>query len=554
YYLTTALDACINEIITPGSPTDENIYLVNTNIRISRPAVYYDTEQELKLFNKKPTFYIISGNISNNLQTLYIKERLNRYSVFIIIIKHFNRNISELLKYYFVNKALIVTDIINASRHNYKTNSYNRNMRHKYLSLTKCYGHSIYPLNIIGKKKNRRLRAICPFSPPYVNNSTSGLYISIIKLITERLKIKVKYYVSNTSSSSHLMATEFVTRNFDLYVGPLLTVGTEKYFYSKSVFILCDTPIYVFPRREKTNYLRIICDEFSLTIWCWFLGLVTLIHFLFYIFEKIILSGSEIPTFTLLRILLEGGAPIKIKKNSFKILFTTFLLFALIFTTLYKTKMFDILKGGFSYNLYNTEEDILKYGLKVGLTDMAFSIHFKISIDPIQQIIFNNNLLEECGNYENCLNITATRKYLVSTTTLRYLQYILPTYFLDEQGKSMFHVSHITLGPMFMGLAVLKDHPQLNTFNRYFSLLREGGFIDHFQKNNDWKYQKAMALASTTKRLNSARLPLKSFETVFLLYFVGIVLSLFIFLMELMIRNSTHLRVRRCSVSISASS
>ncbi|KAI2474293.1 Ionotropic receptor 146, partial [Diabrotica virgifera virgifera] len=536
---STPLETCVNEILTSRNLSDENIYLINTDIRISHPVIYYETKYELRLFNKKPTLYVISGNITDTLQKLYITAKLNRNSLFIIMSNSFNVNIFQLLKYYFVNNAVSLTNIVNGTKIKNEIGFY-KAMRLSHWSLDKCHKNNIYLVEISNNKKYhlKKLKVLYQSSPPYIINSTSGIYISIINIIAERLQIKVKYYKSNMSISAHKVSPEFLTRNFDLFVGPVYMASTEKYFYSKSVFITCDRSIYVFPKIVKQNYLMIIFQEFSLTLWCWLLLVITLIYFLFFVFEKLLLHQSKMPTYILLlSILLEGTAPVHIKNISCKILFTTFLIFTIIFTTLYKAKMFDIMKEGLSYNLYNSEEDILKYRLKIGVRDISILKLFNFSVHPFESAVYEQHLFEECGDYNNCLNITATKKNLVTAMILRYLQYVLPTYFLDDEGKSVFQVSYMPYLPIYHGIALLKDHPLTNSFNRYLGLLKEFGLVDYIQEKYEWKFQKAMTLAANTEGLISRSLSLKDFETIFLIYSFGIFVSLLTFFIELIIQK-----------------
>ncbi|KAI2474094.1 Ionotropic receptor 148, partial [Diabrotica virgifera virgifera] len=539
-YSSTSLEKCVNGIITSRSLNDENIYLINTDIRLSRPAIYYDIAYELRLFNQKPTFYIISGNITKILHKLYMFDRLNNNASVIIINEAFNTNIFQLLEYYFLSKAIILTDNTNGNTIKNKPNLHGTNLRPSHSAFnTTCYDNNIY-LTETSHLVFQKLKALHPFAPPYVFNRTSGIFTSIINIIAERLKIKVQYYASNVSLASHRLDPQFLTRNFDLFVGPVYMAVTETYYFSKSIFITYDPPIYVFPRIQRRNIFKIICKEFSLLVWLWFLSLFALLYFMFFIFERLTFSESKISStyILLLSILLEGTAPVRIKNISLKILFTTFLIFTIIFSTLYKAKMFDIMKEGFSYNLYNSKEDILKYRLEVGLRDISFAEIYRLSTSSFERAIYHNHLFVECGEYKNCLNRTATQKNLVTAMILRYLQYLLPKYFLDDEGKSQFHVIYLPFSPLYFGLAFLKDHPQIHSFNRYLLLLKERGFVDYFQREYEWKYQAAMALPSNTKGAISKSLSLKSFETVFLLYFMGIIISFISFLTELIVQKA----------------
>ncbi|KAI2474006.1 Ionotropic receptor 143 [Diabrotica virgifera virgifera] len=527
-----ALEKCVDQILSVKFSKNDRIYLVNTDLKISYPAINFNTEKEQIFLTTKPTMYIISDNFTKTVHEIYEANMFNPLALYIFVSEKLDDNMTKVFQIYSIQNALMVTNFVNISTQNFDTEEQPVKKRYTIKFLKMCLNYGTVLRVSLQKKSFTNLKILCALSEPYVISTEEGIHIDIIKEIAKNLKIKPTFYKTDLPGHSTRIVEEFNSRNYDVYATPTAIMYPDEYFYTLTDFITEDHWIMVLPRVESTYYLKLIFQEFTLAVWICFLVLLFFVYFLFWLNAKIIPHQQKVSLITvLLPILLDGSANITGRNLFCRTLFIVYLVFATMFTTAYKTKLFVILKDGLSYQLYKSEDDILKYKLKVGIRDMSFTQIYKHSTLPFLSALYKNHLLKPCGFYLDCVNITATEKNLVSTIAFRQLQYFIPDYFLDNQGRSLVLVfGRDRASSLLYSLVFRRDHPLIERFNEKLTKLREGGFAEYLHRKFERRYNKAINLATNQDTVNP--LSLENLETIFLIYLVGLTLCFVVFIME----------------------
>ncbi|CAH1105964.1 unnamed protein product [Psylliodes chrysocephalus] len=528
------VEICTNTILESYFNLEDVIILVNTNIKTKYPVTQYCTNLKIKkLINRKqPDLYIISGPTSQALEVLYSSALLISQKKFIIFVDKISTDFLEILDKYFIYNVLIVTT------NNYSVFSLSCSSFGKLYSVLigscsklifekRVFQGCIKPLN--------NLRVLYAVTPPYVISSSTGTHIELVNMVAANLKLKLKYKKVKPPPTAFVVAEEFKTRNFDMYVSKISDRVHGDPTIQTTFGLTQDKLVFITPNLVKYNRWAIFTKEYSRLVWWLLCGLFVLLYTSFY-FVSYLFNDRNVGSilYILLSVLFEGSAIIYAKTLSFKVLFLNYLIFSLIITTVYKSKMFDLMIADNSFQLINSRADILTSSLAIAFPDPNIVEMFKVSTDPIELGMSKANIVYCLRDYWECVNKTAFDKNLITSRLVKQLQYYVPIYYLDEDGKSMLNILHNDHYDMLYLVIVFRlGHPIFTVFNKKLMYLYETGFVKYISDNFEREYKKAMYLAK--EKSSCKPLTLKVYQTTFIIYFCCVVICFVVFCLEFLV-------------------
>ncbi|CAH1105963.1 unnamed protein product [Psylliodes chrysocephalus] len=528
------VEICTNTILESHFILNDSIILVNTNIKTKYPVTYYCTNLKIKklISRKKPDLYIISGHTSQALEVLYSSVLLISQEKFIIFVDEINEDFLKVLDKYFIYNVLIVT-INNYSVFRLSCSSSGKLYSVLIGSCSKLFFEKrifqgcIKPLN--------NLKVLYAVAPPYVISSSTGIQIELVNMVAANLKLKLEYEKVKPPTTAFIIAKEFKTRNYDMYVSKISDRVDGDLETQNTFGLVQDKLVFIAPNLVKYNRWVIFTEEYSRLVWWVLCGSFVLLYASFYFISYLFKDrnvGSIL--YILLSVLFEGSAIIHGKRLSFKVLFLNYLLFSLIITTVYKSKMFDLMIADNSFQLINSRADILTSSFKIAFPDPAIIEMFKVSTDPIELGISKANLVYCLRDYLECVNKTAFDKNLITSRLVRQLQYYIPIYYLDKDGKSMLNILENEYFDIMYFVTVFRlGHPIFTVFNKKLMYLYETGFVKYISDNFERKYKKAMYLAKV--KSSCKPLTLKVYQSTFIIYFCCVVICFVVICLEFLV-------------------
>ncbi|KAI2474010.1 Ionotropic receptor 126 [Diabrotica virgifera virgifera] len=536
---TNIFETCVNKLLDYIHPDKKLVYAVNTNIRIKKYSVVFLRSNDIsKLSTNFPTVYLLSGNASEILNDLHKLKILDNFYYFILIVQKVDQDIINTLEQYFITKALFV--ILNSKRDNYEIY---KMVSASHQLIDTCPKQKKDPTKIKDKinkvfvKKYDSLNVLYNTDAPFVISSTEGIHIELLNIVAEKINIKLNFIKSKNRTTAIEVSPEFLSnRTYDFYGALLATKPRiETHSLDRTVDITVDKLVFITPNILITKNWTIFYGEFAKLVWAYFFLLLLSIAVVISLIDYLIPGKQQTNILLfLLSLLFEGTVNIYPKKKSIKIIFINYLIFVLIFTSIYKSQMFDILRKNKDYNSIKRRVDILKHNFKVCLPNKAIFDTYKQSKDPFEYNLGCNSDLIISSDYWKCVNMTAYEKNTVSPLLLKFFEYVVPHSYVDEGGVSLINVLiqdfHST--PSF-SFAFRKGHPLLKIFNRKLTILKEAGFVEYQYKIYKQQFKIAVAVAQKKHNFYFKALKLDTLQSVFFVYIVLIGISILTFCLEM---------------------
>ncbi|KAI2474249.1 Ionotropic receptor 163 [Diabrotica virgifera virgifera] len=525
----SSLEKCVSHILKSTVSHKDVVYVVNTDLKISYPAIYINTSYDVNLLlQQEPTVYVLTGHIDDVIAQLFHNSLLNPRAKFILVQSTVN-NKTDIFNHYFLHKVLIIEYKI--EEHDYQL--FKCTTESCYVTEDSCYKTYINGtiFDISKQVVCNKMEVIWTLHAPYIITPTSGVHMKIINLIAAHMNVKLKYIHSPYPVVPLAVDPLFSRNEYDM-CSIQFTNLTKK--FDKTIFITEDRTVYIIPRIIVTKELQMFYSEFDELIWYHFLILILLLFVLFRVMHALIPKTNVLSAFdVILGVLLEGVTSMNTRSFSLKLLLINYILFCLLFSTAYKSKMFDKMKTDLSGQLISTTDDLLKYGFKVALPEEYVKL-FKLSQDRFDRIIVARNWIVNCLNFSICLDRVAFQKDVVTTRLLRPTKALIAQYYLDSEGRSLLYIIKNPFGvSYYFSLLFRKGHPLFEDFNKYIFLLREAGFVNYLVKDQQRSYKKAIALANIKSSFRYSALNLKILESTFFVYFLGMGCSIVVFFLEL---------------------
>ncbi|KAI2473998.1 Ionotropic receptor 150 [Diabrotica virgifera virgifera] len=522
---------CVKNIVRSTVHPTDVIYLIDVDIKINSPAIQLNTHKPIKkVLHLEPTVYIISGNISAVVQKLSKNMILNNRAKFILILTKIDTESISVFNQNFFRKILII--IIG-------------NMDVYTCSSDWCFSTGELCSEIKSTKhffKKRSLNKITeldatwrPFEP-YLISPTEGLHTELINMITSHLHLNVNYIETQDRVNPMAVESEFKENRYDFSFMPYLDDTTQ---FDKTITFTEDKSVYIVPRIIVNNEWQIFYREFHNNVWICFGVLILSLYMVIKLIFLVVPSPNNASVLEIIiGILLGGGGQVNTRSVSLKLLLTLYIFFSLLFSTTYRSKMFDIMKTDLSHELITSKDDVLKYNFKMGLAGESFVQLFKLSQNRIDASLTATGRVINCFSYTRCLDRVAFEKDIVSLRLLKPVKFLIPTFYLDSDGRTLIYILQERYAvPYYFGILFLKGHPLFEEFNKKILLLKEAGFVNYLYTKHERNYTKAKSLAQYKDLIKYSDLNLKTLQSTFMIYLICLAISLVIFCIELFLQD-----------------
>ncbi|CAG9826615.1 unnamed protein product [Diabrotica balteata] len=522
---------CINSILLSSDISDEVIYAVNLNFTFQVPVIYYNTKHNFtRILYNKPSTFIMAGNVSEALENLYNQTLLNSRAKFIILVAKISPMIYKILDDYNIYKVLVIIKST-MQMFVYQT-SKKGNYQMMPLTLT-CSALRINDLTT-GTTEISTLKTMYSFLPPGVVNQKKGVYIEIVNTIMLNMNVTMDY-VKTEGYDAFFVPSQFKTDKCDFFISPISEhmIQTDV-LLDKTSTVNTDVALFLVPRISKPkNRWNIFYEEFSLVVWLCCFAVAFVLYLLFMYFSKRVEINENVAMYiAMISILFEGCTNLHIKSVGLRALLVNYLIFCLILTTVYKSRMFDIMIRDIPSEIFEHSQDIWKYpNFRMCLPSAAVFYIFNASVYPPYRELTKNNR-SFVDKAKNCLEKVAKDKNKVSYLLLSHIEYYVPDFYLDEDGKSLVNTFELDQMSAFLCLCFREGHPLFPAFNSKLRRLKASGIINHIILKSSSKYRKAEALANAKDLLQYNALNVDHLRSTFLVYLFGMMFSVIAFCLE----------------------
>ncbi|KAI2473961.1 Ionotropic receptor 141 [Diabrotica virgifera virgifera] len=540
-YNLNILEDCINELLDFVNQDRKFLYLVNTNIRLIKySAVLYGESREInKISTMSPDIFVASGNVSEVINVLYKLNILYNLKYFIFNVQQLDQDILSILEQYFISKAIFIQ--LNTKKEYYDIYTMTSG---SYQLIDKCPTQKANKQKIKSKlnklfiKKFGYLNVLYAIDEPFVISSSEGIHIELLNMISKNINVKLNFMKAKERNIVIDVTPEFIdNRSYDVY-GSLFssTRSIQSYAFDETIRITEDKLVYITPNILVTNNWTIFYGEFANSVWTYFVLLLLTLSVVISITDYLVPEKKNINIVPfLLTVLFEGAVTIYSKKWSVKIIFINYLIFVLIFTTIYKSQMFNIMRKDNAYNPIKNRIDLLKYKFKMCFGSQIIIDSYKSSKDPVEHYFgCQSEVILNTENYWECINMTAFEKNTVSFLILKRLEYDGPQVYLDEHGVPLLNILTKDFHSyLYFAIPFRKGHPLFNIFNDKLTILKEAGFVEYQYKVYQLKFERAVAAAQKKSTLYFKVLELNALQSVFFVYIALISVSSLVFGLEL---------------------
>uniref|UniRef100_A0A6P7GTR4 Uncharacterized protein LOC114342163 n=1 Tax=Diabrotica virgifera virgifera TaxID=50390 RepID=A0A6P7GTR4_DIAVI len=367
---------------------------------------------------------------------------------------------------------------------------------------------------------------------PFIVNTTEGIYVKIINMIAAYLHVKINYIESKRPLNPYAVEPDFQEKLYDFSVMPYCN-GTQQ--FDQTFTLTEDVIAYIIPRIIINNEWQIFYREFDNSTWLCFSVVILLFYLLFKLIYLMLPYKNNVSVFeVILGILLGSTGGFKTRSASVKLLLTLYIFFSLLLTTIYRSKMFDMMKTDLSTQLITSRQDILNSNLEIGMPGEPFVQLLKLSQNPFDSALVATGRVINCFNFSACVDRAAFNKNIVAQRVVKAVQFLIPARYLDSKGRPLVYILKDPYAiPVHFRILFLKGHPLFEKFNKNILLLKEAGFIRHLCKMYEKNYEKAiMILAKEKQSLKYSKLQLGTLRSTFVIYLIGVTASITVFSIE----------------------
>lgn len=431
---------------------------------------------------QRPDIYLI--NVENNTEELFnslLDSTLwNPKAKFIISNADISTNFLNILNRYFVTRVAVVThggSELSAQIFDYEIVGENTP---KSIEIGTCDGQNLFVFNefFTERNKNRSFNMLQIFvseMPPFIINNSPGINSAIIEAISTHLGISTNYTVMDLFRMDRdiTIFSTLRTRNFDMFGGIVSPKSYEFFYFDLSHPVLEDRCAFALPLLNSSRQSNALIGEFTICVWFFYVMTIIIFMSLLYVYDIFFYSQTikkRYPAYMMTtEICFLNCTAHKAKGTLRRFIFITFLLFTIIISTAYKSKLFAKLTETETMPRLRTFEDVMDL-------NMSIAVEQQVQIEKLADFNYGQYIQSHafhCECLEACLNRTADRQDIVTLGSFTQLEWfislehrnqlhILPNFFLEWHSLSFFFV---------------KGHPILEKFNKILMMFKEFGFI-----------------------------------------------------------------------------
>ncbi|CAG9832742.1 unnamed protein product [Diabrotica balteata] len=541
------LQYLINELIESVDCQKKMVYIIDTPVRIvNYPVVLLDTKLNMdRKLEFYPDVYVIGKNISHTLNILCMSFAFNSKSLFLLVVDQINDSLLQMIDLYYIYNVVLLKVTQSG---NYELCTINANKLAaknitalpfcKIINKIKKFKKLKTDLsNSSIKKKFNHVNILYDIYPPYIMTSEDGIHVNLLKIIGDSLKLKTNFIKSNQPTNPMRIPQEFMDNSsYDIFVTLTINRQFEDMPVDKTEEISHDTVIFLAPVILSDGLWNVLYGEYETAVWISFLISIVIFYLAFYLVGQILQQDKNASTsLLLLSILFQGSTSVQTKSRSFSILFVFYLTFAFIFTTAYKSEMFDIMRVNNTYNLIKTPSDLFKYKINLGLWNPIVTKQIQGVVDPSEQPFIESNVTVYCYmDFFQCIRRVALDKDLFISVPLRVAQSLVSEIFVDSDNKPMVNtINKAQKSNLYFVFIFRKGHPLRDLFNHKIRILKESGLTEYEYLKYKQRYEKAKFLINKDKELYYKPLDMRSMQVIFYLYTICLLMSVIAFCIEL---------------------
>lgn len=229
------------------------------------------------------------------------------------------------------------------------------------------------------------------------------------------------------------------------------------------------------------------------------------------------------------------------KTGPVRFLIMTWVIFCLNLNTIYQTSLISVLSSRTYEQKLTTVEDLINSNLDIYIlsTDKKF---FREDSSTITKIVKSKS--KECNDMEECLAEVAFKKDAAMLTPRTYYRYISNKYIADD-GHALVFCFRENMVSYQIEMLMRKGFVLRNRINEILDRIISSGLIPMWTKET---FREGFIEKSGVKKLSNA-MTLSQILFVFYIYGIAMLVSVFVFIGELLVYKYYHKEIRNKYIS-----
>lgn len=546
------LTVCLDSIV--GSLENRRvIYAINLDLRLKSPVIRINTTKESTTWFKfeKSDVCIINSNNDNlslHLTNLFTNPNINPRGTFLVVTNKVDSSLFSAAADYYITNLIVIEKGLQARQEIYSYAPYLResvnNPDVEFFHLGSCVrgaldDHFNFSFNSSPRKwTNTTVQILNNMSPPYSLCpkclTERGIEIEIFDIIAKKLEFTPNYTRKNefmlwgekvNGSYDHIYG-DLQGRKGDMVVGAFHHKSEEEQDFDMTFSYMEDGVFWVVPKAKIVPLWKRFTLIFTITVYLTILSSFFLIVMVCHAFYR----QPFLPCLLMLyQILLECSVP-KIPKY-FRAVVFILIPSCLVISTIFKSKLMVVMSKNSYDHQIDSLSDIVHSSLLINIDDFIASFYRDYS-NSDEEHIWKNYV--QCGNHSVCVERTAERQDSVTCSFQRSHEYSSHNY-VDSTGYPLLHLTKILIFPLQIRLFFVKGYPLFLQIDELLLRIRSSGFVQY--QYDKVAYNIQVALSKKKGTFSAEILGLEQLYVIFFVWWIGILISIFVFLMEYFIKT-----------------
>ncbi|RZC36251.1 hypothetical protein BDFB_008767 [Asbolus verrucosus] len=539
------LTNCLNRIIERFEKTSV-IYTINLDLQLNNPVIKIDINAAHTVWFKFERSDLCIIHLNNRhldviLQKLFENPNISPRGKFVIISDDkVDRTVFIVASNYYLTKLIVLENKSHFLKkiYSYKPYSYENVNKPEtdFFHLATCVegvldnDQDFFPNNLPTKWRNSTITIINNIIPPYMTCTSCGqdrgIELDVFGIITERLEFAANYtrnsfsmWGEKTNGSYDLLLGDLQKRKGEMVMGAFHSKFREHQDFDMTFNHMEDAVYWLVPKAKVLPHWKMLSLIFSKELYL----LLLLSTVMIVIFYRFFYQRSFSSSLTILyQILLECGVH-KIPGN--KIIIITWIGSCLVLSTIFKSKLMQIMSQHTFEHQINTLSDIVASKLLINIDDFIASFFYHYT-NPDEEYVAKN--YKPCKDHDSCVNRTAFQQDSVTVNFQRVYECISLKY-MDSEGHFLLHMTMTPVFPIHIHLFFVKGHPVFSQVDQLLIRIKSSGFIKHLYDQVAHNTRLALGKRSS---LSATVLKLEQMYVAFFLWCIGIFASISVFVFE----------------------
>lgn len=307
---------------------------------------------------------------------------------------------------------------------------------------------------------------------------------------------------------------------------------TENKDFDETFSYLVDNVGWFAPVAQPIAQWKNMAYIFSFSLWITILFSIIIFTSIWIILEYKVHQSNPIQMiFIILGLAFNNPQP---NRKVLRSMLALFLLYVLVITSSFQSNLISILtRPIYEEQIRNiidaTNKTNYKYGYHVALHALIKSEQTTIS-----EKILKNEIYCELNALE-CMNRTALKREMLLAKGGRFMTFMISKFYTNRDGKSLLYTFQDKVFTYPITMLMIKGHPLYDEFNRVLLCLQNGGFIEKLSKDYErLSMKRSDDNDSSDIEEDNLVITLNHVLIPFFILFIGLILSLFVFIFERM--------------------